>query len=205
MNPVKIHQFIRWFFPSVLWSVKTDEKIVYLTFDDGPTPNVTDEVLEQLEKYNAKATFFCIGSRVESFPLVYQSVLAKGHTVGNHTHNHLKGLKSSNKVYFNDVEKASEFVNSNLFRPPYGKMKWRQYLELKKRYKIVLWDIIPGDFVEKNSVETIVNNIIKNVSSGSIIVLHDSDKCAVKMLKALPIVLKRLNEKGYKFEALRNS
>ena len=114
-------------------------------------------------------------------------------------------MKSSNKVYFNDVEKASEFVNSNLFRPPYGKMKWRQYLELKKRYKIVLWDIIPGDFVEKNSVETIVNNIIKNVSSGSIIVLHDSDKCAVKMLKALPIVLKRLNEKGYKFEALRNS
>ncbi len=166
MTPVKIPKFIRWSFPSVLWKVKTDEKIVYLTFDDGPTPLVTAEVLNLLENHKAKATFFCIGSRVESFPLVYQSILEKGHTIGNHTHNHLKGLKTSNKVYFNDVEKASEFVNSNLFRPPYGKMKWRQYLELKKRYKIVLWDIIPGDFVASNSVEDIVNNIIKKFLMG---------------------------------------
>ena len=204
MTPVKIPKIIQWFFPSVLWKEKTEEKIVYLTFDDGPTPLVTEEVLIQLEKHKAKATFFCIGSRVESFPALYQSILEKGHSVGNHTHNHLKGLKTGNNIYFNDIEKAAEQITSTLFRPPYGKMKWSQFKELKKRYKIVLWDIIPGDFIASNSVERITNNILDNTTNGSIIVLHDSAKCASKMLKVLPLVLKELTQKGYRFESLKN-
>ena len=205
MIPVKIPQFIRWFFPSVLWKGRNNARDIYLTFDDGPTPRVTEEVIELLAQYNAKATFFCIGSRVESYPTIYNQILEQGHAVGNHTQNHLKGLKSSNKVYFNDVEKAATFIDSNLFRPPYGKMKWRQYLELKKRYKVVLWDIIPGDFVASNSAVDIIESIMKNVSNGSIIVLHDSDKCANKILKVLPVILDKLSKKGYQFKALTSN
>ncbi len=205
MSFVKIPQFIRWFFPSVLWKEKGTTKKLFLTFDDGPTPYITEKVLQLLNQYNAKATFFCLGSRVKLYPLLYNQILEQGHAVGNHTFNHLKGLKTNNKVYFNDIEKASESIESKLFRPPYGKMKWSQYNELKKRFKIVLWDIIPGDFIENNTTERIIENILENISSGAIIVLHDSDKCAEKMLKVLPFILNELSKKGYYFESLKNT
>jgi peptidoglycan/xylan/chitin deacetylase (PgdA/CDA1 family) len=201
---IKIPLFVRKFFPSALWKVDSESKDVYLTFDDGPTPKVTREVLDLLSQYNAKATFFCLGNKVEKFPEVYQDLLESGHQIGNHSYSHYLGLKTKNKKYFEDIKIASKVINSSLFRPPYGKMKLSQYLFLKSRYKIVLWDLIPGDYKEGMTASKLVSNIIDNVSSGSIIVLHDSDKCAKVMLSALPVILKELDKKGYSFQSINN-
>ncbi len=201
---IKIPKIVRVFFPSVIWKGGTEvSKVVYFTFDDGPTPNVTEAVLSILKSYNAKATFFCIGNQVEKHPETYKSVLREGHAVGNHTQHHLKGWKTSNQKYFDDVKEAASNISSNLFRPPYGKMKWSQYRLLKKKYKIVLWDVIPEDYLKSMTVKKLVSNIVNNVTEGSIIVLHDSEKCAKVMLEALPIVLKQLSERGFVFKAIQ--
>lgn len=199
---IKIPKAIQNVFSDVVWSIPSDEKVLYFTFDDGPTPNVTNKVLEILNQFNAKATFFCIGNQVEEYAKLYQLVLDEGHAVGNHTFNHLKGWKTNNKEYFLDVEKTSRCVKSDLFRPPYGKMKRSQYKELKTRYKIVLWDVIPEDYLKSMTVNKLIDNVVSNVKSGSIIVLHDSQKCADVMLKALPIMLEKLSNQGYQFKAI---
>lgn len=204
INLVTIPFLVRCFFPSVLWRVPTQAKEVFFTFDDGPTPEITEQVLAILNKYNAKATFFCIGDRVQKHPAIFDKIKTEGHSVGNHTYNHFNGLKKQNKRYFENIKKADGLINSTLFRPPYGKMKWSQYKKIRKKYKVVLWDIIPGDFIERNSVEKIVSNIVNNVSSGSIIVLHDSEKCAEKMLQVLPLALETLSKQNYSFKQLYN-
>ncbi len=201
---IKVPLFARKFFPSALWKVDSGSKDVYLTFDDGPTPEVTSKVIDLLNQHNAKATFFCLGSKVEQFPEEYKNLLENGHQVGNHSYNHYLGLKTNNKKYFEDVKTASQVINSSLFRPPYGKMKLSQYLFLKSRYKIVLWDLIPGDYKVGMTASKLVNNVINNISSGSIVVLHDSDKCAKVMLEALPVILKELDKKGYSFQSINN-
>ncbi|MCT4582747.1 MAG: polysaccharide deacetylase family protein [Flavobacteriales bacterium] len=201
---IRIPKIVRVFFPSVLWKVDTTDQVVYFTFDDGPTPKVTEDVLSILASYNAKATFFCLGNRVEQYPAVYQKIVDAGHTVGNHTQQHLKGWRSINQVYFEDVEKASEKIASKLFRPPYGKMRWSQYRFLKKNYRVVLWDVIPEDYLKSMTVQKLVSNIVNHVSAGSIVVLHDSEKCASVMLEALPEVLKQLSEKGFEFKAIED-
>lgn len=200
---VKVPYFIRVLFPSAIWKVDTDKKVVYLTFDDGPTSDVTEKVLSLLLEYNAKATFFCLGNKVQKHPEIYQKLHKNGHKVGNHSYDHPLGLKTKNKQYFNDILRASELIESKLFRPPYGKMKLGQYLFLKKQYKIVLWDVIPGDYKQNITVSKLVNNVVNNVSSGSVVVLHDNEKCSEVLLKALPIILKELSNQGYLFRSIK--
>lgn len=202
---IKVPKAIQNVFSDVVWNIPSEQKILYFTFDDGPTPNVTDKVLTVLKKYNAKATFFCLGNQVEDNKELYQAVLNEGHSVGNHTYNHLKGWKVKNKDYFLDIENTSASVDSDLFRPPYGKMKWSQYKELKKNFKIVLWDVIPEDYLKSMTVNKLVKNVVNNVKSGSIIVLHDSQKCAEVMLGALPVILEKLAIQGYQFKAINRN
>lgn len=200
---VKVPFIVRKFFPSAIWMGDSTDKVIYLTFDDGPTPKVTEEVLSLLEKYHAKATFFCLGNKVEKHPELYKSIIENGHQVGNHSYHHYLGLRTNNKKYFNDVDKASKLIDSELFRPPYGKIKWSQYRTLKKKYKVVLWDVIPGDFKSNMTINKLVNNVINNVSPGSIVVLHDNEKCAYILLEALPIIFKELDSKGYSFQSIK--
>lgn len=197
--PTKITKIL---FPSVVWTIENKSNSIYLTFDDGPTPIITDKTLSILDQYNAKATFFCLGDMVEKYPKLYGKIIENGHSVGNHTNNHLKGWITNNETYYKNIDSAAEKIKSNLFRPPYGKMKWKQYNYLKKQYKIVLWDIIPKDYSKNITTKKIVSNILKKAESGSIIVLHDSKKCAEVMLDALPIVLKKLTNKGFNFKAI---
>ena len=201
---VKVPNIVRKLFPSVFWKGSKDSKVVYLTFDDGPTPEVTVKVLALLKQYNAFATFFCLGNKVELYPTVFQQVLEQGHSVGNHTHDHFLGLRTSNKNYFTDVEKANKVIQSYLFRPPYGKMKLSQYRFLNKKYKVVLWDVIPGDYKKSITVAKLISNVVDNVSNGSVVVLHDNEKCAAVMLTALPVILNNLTSQGYQFKAIVN-
>ena len=199
---VKIPHIIRKLFPSVFWKGIETEKVVYLTFDDGPTPEVTTKVLALLKEYAAFATFFCLGNRVELYPDIFSQLTDQGHSVGNHSHSHFLGLNTSNQAYFSDIDKAKGLIHSKLFRPPYGKMKWSQYRKLKNDYQIVLWDVIPGDYKKSMTVNKLITNVVNNTSNGSVIVLHDSVKCAPVMLEALPIILQKLTDQGYVFKAI---
>lgn len=202
-TPVKTPLFVEKIFPNYHWKIKTDSKELFLTFDDGPTPEVTQWTLEMLEKYNAKATFFCIGKNVESYPNIYKSILNKGHTVGNHTYNHLKGWKISHDDYIIDTNKASTYIKSALFRPPYGKLTPKQGKTLiSKGYKIIMWDVLSIDWDNTISKETCLENVISKSKPGSIIVFHDSLKAAKNMKYTLPKVLDHFSDAGYNFRAL---
>ncbi|HKK76425.1 MAG TPA: polysaccharide deacetylase family protein [Saprospiraceae bacterium] len=205
MYLVKTPQFIQNLFPNYTWRVPTEEKEVYLTFDDGPIPEVTPWVLEQLANFNAKATFFCVGENVQKHPSVFEAVKAQGHTVGNHTYNHLDGWTTDNIPYFHNTRHSASITGSELFRPPYGKLKPKQAQFLQRHYRIIMWDILSGDFDPNISNEQCLQNVIRNVSPGSIIVFHDSLKAKEKLKYVLPKVLEHLSAQGYSFEALKNS
>lgn len=182
------------------------ENKIYLTFDDGPTPEITEWTLQQLKKYNAKATFFCIGDNIKKYPEIFKKVIEEGHSIGNHTFNHLNGWKTSKKDYLENTKKCQSEISSlksaicNLFRPPYGKIKPSQSKELRKLgYKIIMWDIISYDFDATISKEKCLENILKNVKSGSIIVFHDSIKAFPNLEYTLPKMLEILNKKGFVF------
>jgi peptidoglycan/xylan/chitin deacetylase (PgdA/CDA1 family) len=197
-------------FPSYVWDIPSKEKVIYLTFDDGPTPNITEKVLEILANYNAEATFFCIGKNIVENPAIYQQVLDNGHAVGNHTYNHLKGWKSDNATYIDNVEKTQCILNSispnlysKLFRPPYGRLKPSQGKALQKLdYKIIMWDVLAIDWDSSISKEEVLDNIISNTVDGSIVVLHDSQKASVHMLYALPRALAYFSKKGFCFKKI---
>lgn len=208
---VKTPKIVKRIFPKLIWEVPTVAKEVYLTFDDGPTPEITEWVLQQLALYNAKATFFCIGKNIDAEPDVFLKILAAGHTVGNHTHNHVNGWKVPAKPYLENTLKAEEsilrrypgFSNKKLFRPPYGKFTNRLVNGLLEyHYKIVAWDIITEDYDSRLQPEEVFNNVLKYVSPGSIIVFHDSVKAYNNLKVVLPKVLRFLNEQGYCFKAL---
>lgn len=205
MYLVKTPQFIQNLFPNYTWKVPTEEKEVYLTFDDGPIPEVTPWVLEQLAEYNAKATFFCVGENVQKHPAVFKAVKAAGHTVGNHTYNHLDGWTTDNIPYFHNTRHSARITGSELFRPPYGKLKPKQAQFLQRHYRIVMWDVLSGDFDPNISKEQCLQNVIRNVAPGSIVVFHDSLKAKEKLEYVLPKVLQHLSEQGYRFEALYNA
>ena len=190
-------------FPNYVWDVKTEDKTIFLTFDDGPTPEITPWVLNQLQAHNAKATFFCIGANVEKHPHIYQNILDQGHAVGNHTFNHIKGWKTSVSEYISNMELAEKLIHSKLFRPPYGKLKPKQgKLLLDKGYKIIMWDVLSLDWDKSISGEKCLQNVIKNAKSGSIIVFHDSKKAYKNLSEALPKALEYFSQNGYKFKSL---
>lgn len=212
--PVKIPRFIKRIFPNYVWDFSSKDKILYLTFDDGPTPEITNWTLNTLKQYNAKATFFCIGNNIEKHSDIFNTIVEQGHHVGNHTHNHLKGWRTSKKNYISNVEQAQEIINtsiidnkrlpkSNLFRPPFGKIKNSQAKALIKRgYKIIMWSVISIDWDKKLPKEQCLKNVIKHTTNGNIIVFHDSIKAAKNMTYALPEVLEHFSNKGYIFKAI---
>jgi peptidoglycan/xylan/chitin deacetylase (PgdA/CDA1 family) len=193
---VKTNYFVKRIFPNYVWDIPNAENKVFLTFDDGPTPEITEWTLEQLRKYNAEATFFCIGNNVEKHPDIFQMVVQQGHAIGNHTFTHLKGWKTSTEEYIESVRKCG--LKTNLFRPPYGKIKPSQSVILRKMgFRIIMWDVISYDFDQSISPEKCLENVLKNVQSGSIIVFHDSVKAEQNMRYALPKTLEFLKEKGF--------
>jgi peptidoglycan/xylan/chitin deacetylase (PgdA/CDA1 family) len=188
--------------PRLTWDIPVEGNKVYLTFDDGPTPDVTHRVLENLKQYNAKGTFFCLGRNVDHNPEIYQQILNEGHSTGNHTYSHLKGWGSSNKTYFDDIELARNHIDSTLFRPPYGRIKPSQVTEILKRYRIIMWTVLSIDYNRRVAGDICVKNVTKNVSPGSIIVFHDSAKSRKNVYYALPRVLEYLSEKRYEMLAI---
>jgi peptidoglycan/xylan/chitin deacetylase (PgdA/CDA1 family) len=202
---VKTPWWMQRLYPSCTWNLKGPGKKVYLSFDDGPHPQITPFVLDLLKQYGAKASFFCIGKNVKAYPEIYKRIIDEGHAVGNHTQHHLNGWKNNSEDYLKDVEEAAGFINSRLFRPPYGKIKRQQISMLEKKplnYKIVMWTVLSGDFDTGISKEKCLSNVLEKTSNGSIIVFHDSEKAFERMGYALPVVLNKLSENGYVFEKI---
>ena len=195
--------WLRCLYRKLTWHKSRKEKYIYLTFDDGPIPVVTPWVLNILKKFNIKATFFCIGENVSKHPEIYQRILADGHSVGNHTYNHLKGWETTDEEYLNNIEKCAEVVHSQLFRPPYGRAKTSQYSILNTQYSIIMWDVLSGDFDSDLSPEACLKNVLKYTRKGSIIVFHDSLKAFERLEYALPLSLEWLQKKGYNFLPLQ--
>ena len=204
MYLVKTPRFIQNLFPNFTWRIPSDDKVLYLTFDDGPIPTVTSWVLDLLQDYDAKATFFSVGENVERYPEIFQRVRKEGHSVGNHTYNHMNGWGTDNIPYFHNVRKCAHLVNSILFRPPYGRLMPKQAQFLQRHYRIVMWDVLSGDFDPKISEEQCLNNVINNARPGSIVVFHDSLKAQDKLEYVLPKVLEHFANKGYRFVALND-
>lgn len=190
------------YFPNALWRLPENAKKVALTFDDGPVPEVTPWVLDLLKEENIKACFFCVGENVERHPELYQQIIANGHQVGNHTFNHLQGLKTPDEAFLANVEKAATYVDSKFMRPPHGWLRKSQYRELTKDYEVVMWDLISRDYKEKTSPKAVVSNVMNFVRPGSIIIFHDSVKAQKNLRPALPVVIKKLKEEGYQFTLL---
>ncbi len=199
----KIPKIVKKVVPSIVYSIPENDKVLYLTFDDGPIPETTPLILDLLDKYNAKATFFCLGKNVKENPELFQMILDKGHTVGNHTYSHKNGWSTQNDDYYTDIKAAKTLIDSKLFRPPYGRIKPAQINYLKKIYKIIMWDVLSGDFDPKTSNKKSLNNIIKNVEKGSIVVLHDSLRAKEKMLYSLKGTLEHFSKSDYQFKAIR--
>jgi peptidoglycan/xylan/chitin deacetylase (PgdA/CDA1 family) len=197
-----ISNWLKRIYPDVIWDRNGTGKKLYLTFDDGPTPAVTNEILDLLDKFNAKATFFCLGRNVERHPEIYSEIIKRGHKTGNHTYSHLKGWETKNKEYFQDIELASQFIESNLFRPPYGRIKRAQIKFLKKKYSIVLWNVMSHDYEKLWSKERCLRAVLRYADEGSIIVFHDSEKAVEKVRFILPILLKTFSDKGFSFKKL---
>jgi peptidoglycan/xylan/chitin deacetylase (PgdA/CDA1 family) len=187
---------------SLVWQVKTEEKKVYLTFDDGPIPGLTDEILDILSEYNAKATFFCVGENVKRYREIYERILAQGHATGNHTHHHLKGWSTNYKEYLDDIREAANYIGSGLFRPPYGLMSYRQAKALSKDYRVVMWSLLTKDYDPAVSREECLQTAMQGIRPGAIIVFHDNIKAREKVLYALPRLLEHLSQEGYRSEKL---
>lgn len=201
----------RLLFPSLLWNMPRDTKTLYLSFDDGPHPEITPWVLAILQNYNAKATFFCVGKNITKYPNVFKQLLSEGHSIGNHTHNHLKGWKTSTSQYLENVLEAESIIENyadnttrnKLFRPPYGRVKQSQIKRLRLlNYKIVMWDVLSGDFDAAISAEECYQNVLENTKSGSILVFHDCENASEKLKIVLPRVLEYYSEKGFEFKGL---
>lgn len=194
--------FFRKIYGKVLWRKDTNKKVIYLTFDDGPIPEVTPWVLDVLDQYEVQATFFCVGENVWRYPDLYQEILKRGHRTGNHTFNHLRGFLTKTEVYLENIEKAAKYIDSNLFRPPHGDLWRKQYLALNQKYQIVQWDLITRDYNRKLSGEQVFNIVKHHARNGSIIVFHDSLKAEQNMKYALPRALAYLKSEGFAFETL---
>jgi peptidoglycan/xylan/chitin deacetylase (PgdA/CDA1 family) len=197
---VTVPKWIKYFYPSLIW--EWNEDAVYLTFDDGPHPVITPQVLDILDKFNAKATFFCVGDNVRKYPDVFNEIKNRGHKTGNHSFNHINGWKTKDKIYFYNVQKAGKLINSNLFRPPYGKIKFSQIKVLRNNYKIIMWSVLTYDFSKKIDKMECFNNSLKGLKNGNITVFHDSAKAEKNMMFALPRFLEKGLENKFRFKAM---
>ncbi|MDR3142128.1 MAG: polysaccharide deacetylase family protein [Tannerellaceae bacterium] len=198
-QPPRIYRIL---FPGAIWRMPSKNKCVYLTFDDGPVPGITPWVLDLLNQYDIKATFFCVGDNVRKHPAIFQLILDQGHRVGNHTFNHIQGIRFRTKNYIDNIKKANGYIHSRLFRPPHGHMRLLQTLLLRKQYKIIMWDVVTRDYsphMTPNGVFNVVKNYTRN---GSIIVFHDSLKAETNMKEALPRSIEWLKREGYEFKLL---
>jgi peptidoglycan/xylan/chitin deacetylase (PgdA/CDA1 family) len=199
---IRLPQFLKVFFPGALWRGPAGENQVYLTFDDGPVPEVTPWVLHLLREEGIKACFFCVGENVMRYPDIYRQILDEGHLTGNHTYNHLQGLKTGTKHYLNNIDKAAGFIDSRFFRPPHGLMKRSQYKQVSRKFQVVMWDLVSCDYRQSLSPETVAGNVLENVRPGSVIIFHDSYKAKKNLYAALPVVIRELKLKGYRFGTL---
>ena len=202
---IKTPEWVKKLFGGSTWEMPKTGKTIYLTFDDGPHPLITPFVLDELKKYDARATFFCIGKNVEDNPVVYTRILEEGHAVGNHTYNHLDGWKTGSAKYLADILKAKKYIDSDLFRPPYGRIKRKQRKDLsvlERPLKIIMWSVLSGDFDKRITPEQCCANVIKNTENGSVVVFHDSEKAMERMRYSLPIVLQHFFDKGYRFKKI---
>jgi len=206
---VKTPNLVQRFFHNYSWRISTEKKEIFLTFDDGPVPDFTPWVLKTLRKYGAKATFFCVGENIKKHPRIYKKILRNGHSVGNHTYNHLQGWKTPTRKYLKNVIKAEAYLKggqhsgTKLFRPPHGRIRPLQAKILRKKgYRIIMWDVLSGDFDPHLSKEECYEHTIKNIQNGSIVVFHDSDKSFRNLDYVLPRLLEHFKKQGYVFRAL---
>jgi len=199
---VKTPNIVQSFYPSLNWRVRTSDNSIYLTFDDGPDEKTTPVVLQLLAKYKANATFFCVGEKVKKNKDLFNQLLKNGHTVGNHTYNHLNGKKTKLSDYLDNVKKADDLIGSKLFRPPYGRITSSQIKSLKDTYKIIMWTVLPGDFDNKVGADKVLSRSLRYSEKGSIIVFHDNKKFHDKMLFALEAYLEYFTNKGFTFNNL---
>ena len=193
----------RWFFPGVFWRIpapKKQLKCVYLTFDDGPIPELTPWILDTLDKYEIKATFFCVGENVKKHPELYNMILERGHRVGNHTFNHIQGIRYWSKNYIRNIAEASKYIDSDLFRPPHGHMRLPQVIRLRKLFRIIMWDVVTRDYSPHMTAKGVFNNVKNYTRNGSIIVFHDSLKAIGRIEEALPKSIEWLMNEGYEFK-----
>lgn len=204
MYIIKTPRLVKKLFPTYLWNKSRSMPNVYITFDDGPIPVVTPYILDLLAKHDMQGTFFCVGDNVRKHPMIYDRLISEGHTVGNHSYSHLSGWSSEVEDYLNDIALCSSFVESNLFRPPYGRLKPQQAQSLRGKYKIVMWDILSGDFDINISAEQCYQNVIQNIKAGSIIVFHDNIKSFSTLKEVLPRVIQYCIDQGWTSRALAN-
>lgn len=202
MKFFKTPYVMRKLYPDYIWNIEEEDNTVYLTFDDGPDPEVTPWVLETLEKHGAKATFFCVGRNVERHPSLMDEILKCGHGIGNHTYSHLNGFKSKSNEYNDDVQLAGNLINSNLFRPPYGKISKHQFQKIRKDFNVVMWDVLSYDFSKKIIAEHVLYKLIRVVRGGSIVVFHDSKKSLENLSFLLPGILQFFVNQGYILDKL---
>ena len=204
---IKTKNWIKKTFSNYIWDIPNTENKIYLTFDDGPTPDITEWVLSELRKNQAKATFFCIGKNIADNPDLFKKIINNGHAIGNHTFNHLNGWKTTTEDYLkniNSCESEIKNLNSKIFRPPYGKIKSSQSKKLRKLgYKIIMWDVLSADFDQTITPEECLENVLQNVVSGSVIIFHDSVKAYKNLEYALPRSLHVLNERGFIFDTIQ--
>jgi len=202
MYTVKAPFILHWLYPTLTWHRSRTEKRIFLTFDDGPIPDVTPLVINTLNNYGVKATFFCVGENIKKHPDLFNTLLENGHRIGNHTYNHLNGWKTPDDIYLKNVDRCEQLTATRLFRPPYGRGKRSQYAELKKNYEIVMWDVLSGDFDTKLSPEKCLDNVLRYTQRGSIIVFHDNIKAIPRVAYALPRAIEQWMADGYEFGVL---
>jgi peptidoglycan/xylan/chitin deacetylase (PgdA/CDA1 family) len=201
--PARIPRMVTWLFPSRVWRIPTTQKLLYLSFDDGPHPTITPKVLDMLAAHGAKASFFCIGDRVKRFPDIYQRILDEGHAVGNHSFHHLNGWKTNDDAYCTDVEMAAKLIDSRLFRPPYGRMKGSQASAISREgFKTIMWTVLSGDYDANLSPEECAQRVLGNIKPGFIYLFHDSEKAEKNMFYALEKLLEACKMRGFQCEKI---
>lgn len=205
MNRVNTPTILFYVFNRLHWRIPVEKPQLFLTFDDGPIPENTGWILEQLADFDAKATFFCVGDNVRKYPELLEKIIEEGHAVGNHTFNHLNGWKTKTSDYIENINKAQELIKSDLFRPPYGKFNLKQKNILQKRFHIIMWDVLSRDYDASVSPEDCFMNVARHAKEGSIVVFHDSVKSAERLQYALPQTLEHFSRKGYSFPSISSS